>query len=389
MPLLIVVRFLFGLLSLVLLGLAAYLLWNWYQGDLVRQADGDIVRIRTDWVLWLGGFLALLSVLGRLPLVWLLARADTDPSKPLRADGSMLASATGAQLYVEQQGNPGAPVVILTHGWAMDSTIWYYAKRDLARDFRVISWDLPGMGKSKPATPSAIGLSEFAQDLRSVMALAGDRPVVLVGHSIGGMTIQTLANQDPAFFNRHVAGTVLVNTTYTNPLKTMILSPLAQAIRWPLLEPLMRLAILLQPLVWLSAWQSYLSGSAHLANRIGFGKYVTRSQLEHTTLLSTRNAPGNINRGNLAMFRWDATRAMARINTPLLVLSGAMDIVTKPEAGQTIARDHANGIGRIIDGVNHMGFLEKAPTYNEAIATFAMQAHLGINNVRLSAVDVG
>jgi pimeloyl-ACP methyl ester carboxylesterase len=95
-----------------------------------------------------------------------------------------------------------------------------------------------------------------------------------VGHSIGGMTIQTLARDDAAYFNRKVAGTVLVNTSYTNPLKTMILSGLAQAIRWPLLEPLMRLGIVLQPLVWLSAWQSYLSGSSHMANRLGFGKYV-------------------------------------------------------------------------------------------------------------------
>ena len=256
MPLLIILRFLFGLLSLVLLAVGAYLLWQWYQGDLVQQPDGDIVRIRTDWFLWVAVALGVFSLLGRLPLGFLLAKPDTDPSKTLRANGTMISGASGAQLYVEQQGNPEAPVIILTHGWAMDSTIWFYAKRELSRSFRVISWDLPGMGKSKPATPSAIGLSEFAQDLRGLVALAGGRKVVLVGHSIGGMTIQTLARDDPDFFNRHVAGTVLVNTSYTNPLKTMILSPLAQAIRWPLLEPLMRLGILLQPLVWLSAWQS-------------------------------------------------------------------------------------------------------------------------------------
>jgi len=381
MPLLIILRFVFGLLSLVLLALAAYLLWQWYQGDLVQQPDGDIVRIRTDWFLWVGGALAVFSLLGRLPLTLLLAKPDTDPSKPLRANGSVVPGASGAQLYVEQQGNPDAPVIVLTHGWAMDSTIWYYAKRDLARSFRVISWDLPGMGRSTPVTPSAIGLTEFAQDLRSVIALAGDRKVVLVGHSIGGMTIQTLARDDADFFDRHVAGTVLVNTTYTNPLKTMILSPLAQAIRWPLLEPLMRLAILLQPLVWLSAWQSYLSGSSHIANRIGFGKYVTRSQLEHTSLLSTRNAPGNIHRGNLAMFRWDATGAMAKVTPPLLLLSGAVDIVTKPEAGEEIARTTPRSVNTTIEGVNHMGFLEASPTYNQAIAAFAAEAHRASSSV--------
>ena len=377
MPFLIITRFLFSLVSLAILAGAGYLLWQWYDGDLVRLTNGDLVQTRTDWYLWVGLALLAFSFLGRPVIGPLLAKKDTDPSLPERNDGIEITGNSGATLYVERIGRLDAPVVVLTHGWAMDSTIWYYAKRDLSKNFHVIAWDLPGMGKSKPATPSAIGLSEFANDLRSVIDLAGDRKVVLVGHSIGGMTIQTLARDDAAYFNRKVAGTVLVNTSYTNPLKTMILSGLAQAIRWPLLEPLMRLGIVLQPLVWLSAWQSYLSGSSHMANRLGFGKYVTRSQLNHTTLLSTRNSPGNVHRGNLAMFRWDATGAMAKITSPLLVLAGDMDIVTKPEAGQVIALSHPDGQYVGIDGVNHMGFLELSPTYNKAIADFARQSHHG------------
>ncbi|WEJ56919.1 alpha/beta hydrolase [Devosia sp. FJ2-5-3] len=375
MPLMIVFRFVFILLSLCILGLAAYLLWNWYDGDLIRRADGSLVRVRSDWLLWAGIALLALSFIGRPLVTLLLAKPDTDPTSAKRVSGTLVAGASGSSLYVEQQGSPDAPPIVLVHGWAMDSTIWFYAKRDLSRNFRIISWDLPGMGRSRPVSGSAIGLTEFAQDLKTVIGLAGDRKVVLVGHSIGGMTIQTLARDDAAFFNAHVAGTVLVNTTYTNPLKTMILSGLAQAIRWPLLEPLMRLGILLQPLVWLGAWQSYFSGSAHMANRLGFGKYVTRSQLEHTTLLATRNPPGNIHRGNLAMFRWDATGAMARVSPPLLVLSGELDIVTRPEAGEIIALDHKGADFRRIDGVNHMGFLERPSEYNAAIEGFALNAH--------------
>ncbi|RYE51741.1 MAG: hypothetical protein EOP21_00585 [Hyphomicrobiales bacterium] len=84
MPLLIILRFLFGLLSLVLLAVGAYLLWQWYQGDLVQQPDGDVVRIRTDWFLWVAVALGVFSLLGRLPLGFLLAKPDTDPSKPHR-----------------------------------------------------------------------------------------------------------------------------------------------------------------------------------------------------------------------------------------------------------------------------------------------------------------
>ncbi len=116
------------------------------------------------------------------------------------------------------------------------------------------------------------------------------------------MTIQTLIRHNPEVQGR-VAGLVLLDTTYTNPLRTMILSGLATALQRPLLEPAMKLVIAFQPLAWLSKWQSYLSGSAHLSHRLGFGKYATRTQLDHASLLSTRNPPGVMARGDLAMFR--------------------------------------------------------------------------------------
>ena len=181
MPFLIITRFLFSLLSLAILAGAGYLLWQWYDGDLVRLTNGDLVQTRTDWYLWVGLALLAFSFLGRPVIGPLLAKKDTDPSLPERNDGIEITGNSGATLYVERIGPLNAPVIVLTHGWAMDSTIWYYAKRDLSKNFHVIAWDLPGMGKSKPATPSTIGLSEFASDLRSVMDLAGDRKVVLSG----------------------------------------------------------------------------------------------------------------------------------------------------------------------------------------------------------------
>ena len=239
--------------------------------------------------------------------LWLFARRDTDPSRPVRNGGREVQSATGATLYIEDHGSPHAQPIILTHGWSMDSTIWYYAKRDLAQTHRVLAWDLPGLGKSKRGD-ATVCLSSFAQDLKTVIAQAGDSRAILVGHSIGGMIIETLARDDPAFFGRHVDKVVLCNTTYTNPLRTMILPRLLQALRKPVIVPMMMLQVWLSPLVWLMQWQSYLSGSQHMAVRFGFGRHVTRSQLDHTALLMTRNSPAVVARGDLAMIRAELTR---------------------------------------------------------------------------------
>jgi pimeloyl-ACP methyl ester carboxylesterase len=370
MPLLVIARLLFAILSWIILGAAIYLLWDWYRGDFVQDPDGILLRVREPWLLWTGLGLLAWSFLGRMVVTPLISRKDRTPTRPTRGAGRTISSASGASLYVEIMGPADGPPIVLTHGWGLDSTIWSYAKRDLAQRFRLIVWDLPGLGKSAVSRES-IDLSRFAADLREVIGLAGGQPVVLVGHSIGGMTIQTLARDNPDVFGRDVAGVVLVNTTHTNPLKTMVFSRLAQALRKPLLEPVMHLTAWLQPLAWLGAWQSYLSGSAHMANRLGFGSHVTHSQLEHTTLLATRNPQGVLAKGNLAMFHWDATSALPHINVPVLVLGGDKDIVTKLDASRTIAAEIPDARLQVIEGANHMGFLERADVYNTAIADFA------------------
>ena len=362
-------RALFTIVSISILIAAACLLYDWYRGDVVVSADGVFHRERNEWKMWAGGALLAWSFLGRWPVLWLLARRDTDPSRPERAGGRMVQSTNGWSLYLEDHGAPAAQPLILTHGWAMDSTIWYYAKRDLAERFRVLVWDLPGLGRSRRRA-STVSLSGMAEDLKTVMSQVGDARAVLVGHSIGGMIIQTLARDDPEFFARHVNRVVLFNTTYTNPLRTMILSRLLQALRKPLLVPMMYLQIWLWPLVWLMQWQSYLSGSQHLAVRFGFGRDVMRSQLDHTALLMTRNSPAVVARGDLAMMRWDGAEGVAKLAAPTLVLGGTRDIVTTFEASEVIVGLAPDARLQAAPGANHMGPIEQSAVYNEAVANF-------------------
>jgi pimeloyl-ACP methyl ester carboxylesterase len=71
------------------------------------------------------------------------------------------------------------------------------------------------------------------------------------------------------------------------------------------------------------------------------------------------------------MFRWDASGAIARVTAPVLVVGGRWDIVTKPEASRYIASSASDSKLAIIEGVNHMGFLERYEDYSELIAGFA------------------
>lgn len=371
MPLDLIARLIASIVSITMLAAGAYLAWSWWDGTWQAVGDGDLVRVREPWRLTLAGLLLAWSFLGRFVVLALAARPDepgaTRTREPWMVD--RLSSPTGSDLHIQKTGPEDAPVLLLTHGWGLDLTIWRALGDTLGRHYRVVAWDLPGLGASKAPAMSAIGLDLFASDLAAILRTI-DGPVILTGHSIGGMTIQTLLRDDPDLVRDKVAGLVLLNTTYTNPLKTMALSGLAQAVRAPMLEPSLWATIILSPLAQLSARQSYFSGAAHLANRVGFASRVTRGQLEHTTLLTTRNSQAVSARGNLAMFRWDATNALALADVPTLVLGGQQDLVTKPEASQVMAATAPDAELRLVEQANHMGFVERHDAYAPAIEDF-------------------
>jgi|SRR6266436_4923795 surfactin synthase thioesterase subunit len=67
-----------------------------------------------------------------------------------------------------------------------NSTEWNYLKKELAGDFQLIVWDLPGPGGSTRPTIRDYSMENLSRDLAAVLELAGER-AFLLGHSIGGM----------------------------------------------------------------------------------------------------------------------------------------------------------------------------------------------------------
>ena len=73
------------------------------------------------------------------------------------------------------------------------------------------------------------------------------------------------------------------------------------------------------------------------------------------------------------MFRWKITEVLSSIPVPMLVLAGAKDIVTLPEASQTIVQAARQARLVEVDSCGHMGFMERAQVYDKAIGEFADQ----------------
>ncbi|MEU0687695.1 alpha/beta fold hydrolase [Streptomyces uncialis] len=120
-------------------------------------------------------------------------------------------SADGAHVHVEIHGPDGAPTVVLAHGWTCSTAFWAHQVRDLRADHRVVVYDQRGHGRSPaPATGDGYSTRALADDLTAVLeaTLAPGEQALLVGHSMGGMTIIAAAGR-PAVRARTAAALLL------------------------------------------------------------------------------------------------------------------------------------------------------------------------------------
>ena len=99
---------------------------------------------------------------------------------------------------MERAGLSDGPTLILTHGAGND---WYRAKQELGKRYRLLLWDLPSLGKST----GKVDLERYAENLRILVHSVGG-PVIVAGHSMGGMVTQTLIRRHPQMFGPIVVG---------------------------------------------------------------------------------------------------------------------------------------------------------------------------------------
>ena len=134
---------------------------------------------------------------------------------------STVAADDGVPLSVEEvdpeDGGKPDVTVVLVHGFALDRRCWHFQRRDLATftepRVRQILYDQRSHGRSGRSTVEGSTIEQCAKDLDAVIrSMAPEGPLVLVGHSMGGMTIMALAEQRPDLFADRVRGVALVGT---------------------------------------------------------------------------------------------------------------------------------------------------------------------------------
>jgi pimeloyl-ACP methyl ester carboxylesterase len=108
--------------------------------------------------------------------------------------------------------------VVLVHGYVLDRRCWHFQRRDLAQlvnpKVRLVLYDQRSHGRSGRASAESCTIEQLGRDLDAVIrALVPDGPIVLAGHSMGGMTIMALAEQRPELFIERIKGVALIGTS--------------------------------------------------------------------------------------------------------------------------------------------------------------------------------
>ena len=121
----------------------------------------------------------------------------------------------GITLAVDDVGPRDAEVtVVLLHGWVEDRGVWTAVRALLGDDVRVLAPDHRGHGRSDAAPRGSATIDRIADDVAELVAeRAPTGGLVLVGHSMGGMSMMALAERHPDLVRDRVRGAMFVSTS--------------------------------------------------------------------------------------------------------------------------------------------------------------------------------
>ncbi|HEX8607523.1 MAG TPA: alpha/beta hydrolase [Pedobacter sp.] len=278
------------------------------------------------------GVAALILIFGRYPVSWLLSSRDAKKPGPNndQQNGIHIKSPTGNVLFVKSEGRIDAKPLVFIHGINASSEQWQYQQQYFNKNYRLILIDLPGHGLSTEVAD--LSVKALAIDLSAILTQLSIQQPVLYGHSLGGMMILEYCKLKltPA-----PSAIVLQSCSYTNPLKTMPISPWPWLLQSALITPVLRNIARNSKVFTTLGYIAYSSGMSALFYRLLLftGKQSTAILRNFITLAANTKAKTTAE-ALLHTFAFDAGNSLKNINVPCLIIAAEDDRLIDPKAGR-------------------------------------------------------
>ncbi|MFJ3791787.1 alpha/beta fold hydrolase [Kitasatospora sp. NPDC090091] len=321
------------------------------------------------------------------------ARAELDANAPygsLRGSPQTVTAADGTELYVELDGTGrDEPVdgdrppltVVFCHGYCLNQDSWHFQRAALREGMRLVFWDQRSHGRSERSRSYLAGepasIDQLGGDLKAVIdAVAPTGPLVLVGHSMGGMTVMALADQHPELFRERVAGVALVGTMAGNWEAVTLGLPSAGAKLFKKVAP--GVVKLLGRQVELVEATRRLGAdvSAVFYRKFSFGgKDVDPGVVRFAEQLLDATPIDVVAEFYPVFGAHEKTEALAALRgIPTLVLAGTKDLLTPPGHSETMARHLPGAELLLIEEAGHLVMLERPDIVDRRLAALLKQA---------------
>jgi len=271
---------------------------------------------------------------------------------------------------------PEVSTLVFAHGFGLDMTAWHYQWKHFSKEYRCVLYDQRGHGRSAPALHGDYSIAALGRDLKMVIdAETGHGPVVVVGHSMGGMSILSLASQYPQEIGRRVRAVVLADTAASD-ISTDVLGGLATKVG-TIVIPFAR-HLIAHPGRAYRLRHASLTKSADVAYLVtratNFGPNAPASLVDHVARVAARSNPTAWETLMVNIAEVDLSAVLPVITVPALVLVGEVDRLTPPSAALAMQRGLPDARMFVFKKAGHCAMLERHAQFNRVVGKFIRQA---------------
>jgi pimeloyl-ACP methyl ester carboxylesterase len=274
---------------------------------------------------------------------------------------------------------------VFAHGFCMSMGAFHFQRARLEEQWgeqvRMVFYDHRGHGQSAQASTQTYTVGQLGRDLEDVLAVTAPRgPVVLVGHSMGGMTIMALARQHPELFGAKVTGAVLISTTAGGVDPTLWLPaplrPVARQAAIPVLRGVStgRRAALADRVRQAGGDLAFL-GTRYIAFA---DPEVSPSVVEFLERLVRATPVAVVAAFYLALLQHDERAALGVLGrVPVTVVAGENDRLIPPASVEELAVGIPGAELVQVPGAGHAVILERPEIVNRAITELIARSRAG------------
>jgi pimeloyl-ACP methyl ester carboxylesterase len=249
----------------------------------------------------------------------------------VRIDGKQISYWTGRKGILE-----GKETILFIHGAGGGQYTWSYQKGFFEKEFNPIVIELPGHGESGEEGEEEI--VTYAEQVYTFLQAVGFRKIFLVGHSMGGAIVQTLALTHPEV----IKGIILVGTGAKLKVLPMILDGV----------------------------KADFEETVRKITQFSHSRKTPLVFIERGIADMLQSRPEVLYGDFAACDRFDVMREVEKIDLPTLILCGEDDELTPVKYSQFLHSRIKGSKLEVLPNAGHMVMMEAPQAFNEKIAEF-------------------